>query len=312
VRKWYEILKKGTETVIDRIFITGVAPITLDSTTSGFNIALDLTKELEFNGMFGFSKEEVIDLMNNMLISKEEQQILLPIIKENYDGYIFSNMILDNIDNYRLYNSNMTLYFFNKYFRYNQVPEELMDPNIASDYSKIKALLDLCKGINKMTFLEKIVGGNPIESELTEKFNIEIGFEEKELISLLYYLGYLTIKEKGYSRCKFVAPNEVIKTLYTQYLLAYINTTIEKSENNIDTEKINFEILEHGKIDSIIQILGEYLTNLSNRDYSRFSEKYVKVIFYTLVRTLGTMSVKSELEIGGNSSYTKTKARNKI
>ena len=34
VRKWYEILKKGTEIAIDRIFITGVAPITLDSLTS--------------------------------------------------------------------------------------------------------------------------------------------------------------------------------------------------------------------------------------------------------------------------------------
>ncbi len=33
VRKWYEVLKEGTETVIDRIFITGVAPITLDSLT---------------------------------------------------------------------------------------------------------------------------------------------------------------------------------------------------------------------------------------------------------------------------------------
>ena len=32
IRKWYEILKEGTETVVDRIFITGVAPITLDST----------------------------------------------------------------------------------------------------------------------------------------------------------------------------------------------------------------------------------------------------------------------------------------
>ena len=31
IRKWYEILKKGTESVVDRIFITGVAPITLDS-----------------------------------------------------------------------------------------------------------------------------------------------------------------------------------------------------------------------------------------------------------------------------------------
>ena len=33
IRKWYEILKEGTESVIDRIFITGVAPITLDSLT---------------------------------------------------------------------------------------------------------------------------------------------------------------------------------------------------------------------------------------------------------------------------------------
>lgn len=32
IRKWYEILKEGTESVVDRIFITGVAPITLDST----------------------------------------------------------------------------------------------------------------------------------------------------------------------------------------------------------------------------------------------------------------------------------------
>lgn len=43
IRKWYEILKEGTETVVDRIFITGVAPVTLDSTTSGFNIASDIT-----------------------------------------------------------------------------------------------------------------------------------------------------------------------------------------------------------------------------------------------------------------------------
>ena len=36
VRKWYEVLKQGAESVVDRIFITGVAPITLDSLTSRF------------------------------------------------------------------------------------------------------------------------------------------------------------------------------------------------------------------------------------------------------------------------------------
>ena len=57
VRKWYEILKEGTESVIDRIFITGVAPITLDSLTSGFNIGLDITQDRDFNAMIGFTEE---------------------------------------------------------------------------------------------------------------------------------------------------------------------------------------------------------------------------------------------------------------
>lgn len=74
IRKWYEILKKGTESVVDRIFITGVAPITLDSTTSGFNIANDITKDIEFNDMLGFSKEDVNYLMEEIEIPKEKQE----------------------------------------------------------------------------------------------------------------------------------------------------------------------------------------------------------------------------------------------
>ena len=54
VRKWYEILKEGTESVVDRIFITGVAPITLDSLTSGFNISADQTQDREFNEMMKY------------------------------------------------------------------------------------------------------------------------------------------------------------------------------------------------------------------------------------------------------------------
>lgn len=74
VRKWYEILKKGTETVVERIFITGVAPITLDSTTSGFNIARDITKDLEFNDMLGFCEKDVIYLMDELQIKKKNKK----------------------------------------------------------------------------------------------------------------------------------------------------------------------------------------------------------------------------------------------
>ena len=221
IRKWYEILKKGTETVVDRIFITGVAPITLDSTTSGFNIARDITKNIEFNDMLGFSKENVKYLMEELDIDKKVQEQLMPIIKTNYDGYVFSNMIKEKIEEYKMYNPNMTLYFLSSYMEQKEVPQELVDINIMSDYSKIEAFMDLCKNMNKIGILEKIVLGEAVESELTEKFNAEIEFGEKELISLLYYLGYLTIVDRGYSKNKFKIPNDVIRKIYSEYFLTY-------------------------------------------------------------------------------------------
>ena len=298
IRKWYEILKEGTETVVDRIFITGVAPVTLDSTTSGFNIARDLTKNINFNDMLGFSKNDVKYLMTEIQIPEEKQKKLLPIIKENYDGYIFSDMIKEKYEEYKMYNSNMTLYFLNLYQEENKIPDELIDNNIISDYRKIEAFMDLCQNMNKIELLEKIVAEEPIESELTERFNAEINFEEKELISLLFYLGYLTIKENEFGILKFVTPNEVIRKIYSEYFLEYIKRKagIEHKLENGDMLK---EILIYGKIDKVMETLGTFLKNLSNRDYQRFDEKYIKVIFYSICRMLGAISVKSELEIGG-------------
>ena len=298
IRKWYEILKKGTETVVDRIFITGVAPVTLDSTTSGFNIASDLTKNILFNDMLGFCKKDVEYLMDELEIPEDKQKELLPIIKTNYDGYVFSTMIRENMENYRLYNSNMTLYFLYMYKIQNSMPEDLVDINIISDYSKIEAFMDLCQNMNKMELLEKIVAGDLIESELTEKFNAEIEFGEKELVSLLFYLGYLTIKEKDFDVIEFGVPNDVIRKIYSDYFLEYIKRR-SGITNEISQKEILKEIFLEGKINKLLEILQEFLTNLSNRDYARFDEKYVKVIFYSICRMLKSLYVKSELEVGG-------------
>ena len=298
IRKWYEILKKGTETVIDRIFITGVSPVTLDSTTSGFNIANDITKNILFNDMLGFSKDDVIYLMNELEIPKEKQKELLPIMKINYDGYIFSNMIRENLENYKMYNSNMTLYFLEAYKQQNEIPEELIDTNIISDYGKIEAFMDLCQNMNKIELLEKIVVGDLIESELTEKFNAEIEFGEKELVSLLFYLGYLTIKEINFGVLEFGSPNEVIRKIYSDYFLEYIKRKSGLT-NEINQKEILKEILLEGRIDKLLDVLREFLTNLSNRDYQKFDEKYIKVIFYSICRMLKGLYVKSELELSG-------------
>lgn len=298
IRKWYEILKKGTETVVDRIFITGVAPITLDSTTSGFNIAKDLTQNINFNDMLGFTKEDVKYLMDELEIDEQTQENLFPIIKENYDGYVFSSIIKESIEDYKMYNSNMTLYFLSSYMELGEVPEKLVDINIISDYGKIESLMNLCTENGKIEILEKIVSEEIIESEITEKFNAEVRFGEKELISLLYYLGYLTIKNKELGTLQFGVPNEVIKNIYNEYFLEYMRR-MSGTEEELKIGELTREILLEGKIEKIIETLRTYLKGLSNRDYSRFNEKCVQLIFYIMCKSLKEIYVKTEQEVAG-------------
>ena len=293
VRKWYEILKKGTESVVDRIFITGVAPITLDSLTSGFNIGLDMTQDRDFNEMMGFTEEELRKLMKEQNISKEEQEEILPIMKENYDGYRFSLKGKE-----KMYNSNMCLYFLNSYIRFKEIPNQLIDVNIASDYSKLGKMLDLCKGENRAEIIEKTVSGEGILADIVEKFNPAMGFEERELVSMLYYLGYLTISEEKLGKAELKIPNKVMREIYSEYFMKILNQATEMEIKNSEYNEILEEIALEGKIDKIVELLQKYLKNLSNRDYQRFDEKYVKLIFYCIVMNLKIYSVKSELEVG--------------
>ena len=293
IRKWYEILKEGTESVVDRIFITGVAPITLDSMTSGFNIIFDLTQDVRFNEMMGFTTEELIKIMKTQGINKQEQEELLPIMKENYDGYKFSKYGKEQI-----YNSNMSLYFLNSYISFGKIPEELVDVNIASDYSKIGNMLRLCKGENRLDIIEKTVSGEGIVTEITQRFNPEVAFGEIEMVSMLYYLGYLTIEDEEVGYPKLNIPNKVMKEIYSDYFLQILN---EEENLEIDSSyytEIGIEIALEGKIDKAVELLQKYLSNLSNRDFQRFDEKYVKLIFYCIMMNLKIYNVKSEMEVG--------------
>ncbi len=291
IRKWYEILKEGTESVIDRIFITGVAPITLDSLTSGFNIGSDKTQNAKFNEMMGFTKDELITMMQELELSKQEQEEILPMMKKNYDGYKFS---LEGRE--KIYNSNMCLYFLNNYVEQRKIPNQLIDVNIASDYSKLGRMLDLCRGEEREKIIEKTVSGEGIVGEITAKFNPAIEFSEKDLVSMLFYLGYLTIEDEVVGYPKLNIPNKVMKEIYSDYFLQVLRQNvgwvIEENYSEIATE-----IALEGKIDKLVKLAHRYLENLSNRDYVKFDEKYVKLIFYCIAMNLKVFRLKSEMEV---------------
>ena len=291
VRKWYEILKEGTESVIDRIFITGVAPITLDSLTSGFNIISDITQDRDFNEMIGFTQAELVNMLDNLQISDKEKENILPVMRENYDGYKFS---MEGEE--KIYNSNMCLYFLKNYVRFGKTPAQLIDNNIASDYTKLGNMLDLCKGEEREKIIEQTVSGNGITSEIISKFNPAIEFGKIELVSMLFYLGYLTIEDNVADYPKLGISNNVMKEIYTDYFLKVLRREFEFDVSQTYSDMAT-EIALEGKIDKIVAAMQSYLENLLNRDYMRFDEKYVKLIFYCIAMNLRIFRLKSEMEV---------------
>ena len=61
-------------------------------------------------------------------------------------------------------------------------------------------------------------------------------------MTLLFYLGYLTIKENEFGTLKFVTQNEVIRKVYSDYFLEYIKRKAQIITSTIDTEKIVEEL----------------------------------------------------------------------
>ena len=60
---FYRDAFKNYKGMFDRIFMTGVSPVTLDDLTSGFNIGWNISTNPLFNGMLGFSEEDVRTMM---------------------------------------------------------------------------------------------------------------------------------------------------------------------------------------------------------------------------------------------------------
>jgi len=63
-RAFFATLKAGTEQGgVERLFMTGVSPVTLDDVTTGFSIADNLRLEPEFNERLGFTEAEARGLL---------------------------------------------------------------------------------------------------------------------------------------------------------------------------------------------------------------------------------------------------------
>ena len=295
VRKWYETLKIGTESVIQRIFSTGVSPITLDSMTSGFNIGKNLTRDIKYNEMMGFTESEVRVLIKETFkveLNEEEMNKLIYILKENYNGYLFSENATT-----RLFNSDMILYYLQDLIENGKGPTKLIDENIASDYNKIGNLFNLTTKGSSNKIIDKILKNEELIGFITDQFSLEKEFREDDFLSLLFYLGFLTIDKEEFGEIIFKVPNNVIKGLYFDYFKKKLNDDLEDKIDDKEIQESIRRIIRNGDIESFIKIIEKTLNKLSNRDYICFDEKYIKIVMIAYLNLSKAYLIKSEYEV---------------
>lgn len=66
IRRFFNVIKAATTgmgSAVNRLFITGVSPVTMDDVTSGFNIGTNITTDPWFNDLVGFSEKELREML---------------------------------------------------------------------------------------------------------------------------------------------------------------------------------------------------------------------------------------------------------
>lgn len=104
--------------MFERIFITGVSPVTLDDVTSGFNIGWHISTKPEFNQMLGFSLEEVRKMFAYYkkmggIPATSDIEAMIDEMKPWYDNYCFSEDALHTQS--KVFNSDMVIYYLRNY-----------------------------------------------------------------------------------------------------------------------------------------------------------------------------------------------------
>ncbi|MGM9726320.1 MAG: AAA family ATPase, partial [Prevotella sp.] len=243
LRTFFDTIKAGTYSSIERVFITGVSPVTLDDLTSGFNIGTNYSLDYGFNQMVGFTEEEVREMLTyysqhykfNHTIDE-----LIEIMKPYYDNYCFSE---DAYGETTMYNSNMVLSFLFKYIDNRcRLPKRMLEENIRIDYEKLRMLIRKDKEFaHDASIIQALVSEGYVTGELKEGFPAEDIANNNNFLSLLYYFGMVTIGGLLKGETKFVIPNEVVREQIFSYLLdtykdndlAYDSYGIRKKEQNM-------------------------------------------------------------------------------
>ena len=300
LKDFYKTIKTFTNTVVAKTFITGVSSVSLDSLTSGFNIAKNVTCHPRLNEFAGFTKDELVGLIEKLVDTKAfntTADAIAEKMRNAYNGYAFSQIAKNT-----LFNASMCLNYISYIDTYRTLanPENTVDIACAFDKSKVADIISFTpKNVLQKISKDYLKRGALSLTELAQGINLNQldQYNLQTSLSVLYYLGYLTIKNDGDpTKLRLVCPNKMMKYMFD---LCFIDALVPKLKDDNNTI---FEItaLEDGEtnLEELMNSVTKYFSlRFTNQHLLDFDENTIKVVIRAKLEDLESLKVSTEYPI---------------
>ena len=326
-RDFFAALKAGSASGnLERLFVTGVSPVTLDDVTSGFNMGVNITFDATYHEMVGFTEQEVaglVALYDGAGVFGPEPEAAMAVMREWYNGYRFSEEAEDD-----LYNTDMVLYYLKHSIPNKRGPRQLIDTNVRIDYVKLRHLVVVNRDValaaeraagtdapcqvssvaelhnataldlnGNFDVLRQVMAEGQIDSDLNESFPVEQLGERENFLTLLHCFGLLSIRGTD-GRLRLGVPNQTVRRLLYGYLRDAYRDVGVFSVPHLAFEDLTWAMAHKGAWREAIQFLADALKRQTSvRDFVQ-GERLLQGFFAAYLGAAGCFVFHTEQELG--------------
>jgi len=296
-KEFFTMLKVGTgmeNAPIKKMFFTGVSPLALFDVTSGSNIGVNVSSSYELNALVGVTHSELKEMIHYYQLQDKEEMIVSR-CKEWYNSYRFNKDVEETI-----YNSDMILYYLKSIIYKHKEPDELIDVNVRTDYSKLKYLVYTNKRLNgNFDLLNQLIQNEKVTIDIIkDNFSAFEMLETNNFKSLLFALGFVTIN-KGILDLELSIPNQTIKKIVADF----ISSAFKDISFNVRLDLLNNHLAKFAlekDLEVFHYLHSEVKAQSVIRDYVD-GESYIKGFLIAYLSLNVYYEVRSEFEI--NKGY---------
>lgn len=261
-------------------FLTGILRIAQESIFSGLNnLSVNSILDQEYDCFFGFTENEVDDLLSYYNVSSSKQEL-----KDWYDGYLFGNTEIYNpwsVINYVARGCVPQAYWANT--GKNEILAEVL-------HDATEDIIDKLYSLVKKEKVVVCINQNVVYRSLQN--------DPSNIYNLLFVAGYLKAEKKelqqdGSYICEATIPNKEIRIVYKNEILSYLmnvgaiqqstankiaeslytnnftqlqNTLMEYMKKSISYFDTSSESFYHGLVLGLMAMLDSRYKILSNRE----------------------------------------------